>query len=124
MCSIVHRFQERYPVSQLCGLFGIHRSSYRAWRARPKELSVGERNLWERVTAAHRLSNGSAGARSIAKMVNNEGISLQSLPFCLAHEGAGTGKQPTAEVPVQEGRPATCGDTEPAGATVCCGFAQ
>jgi len=63
-------------VKQLCSLFGVHRSSYRAWYDRPKTLSTDERWLRERVEAAHALSNGSAGARTIAKIVTAEGLPL------------------------------------------------
>lgn len=56
-------------MNQLCLLFGVHRSSYRAWRERPRELPVQEQRLREQVTAAHELSNGSAGARTIATLL-------------------------------------------------------
>lgn len=39
----------------------MHRSSYRAWRDRPKTLAPDEQRLRERVKATHMLSNGSAG---------------------------------------------------------------
>ena len=57
-------------------MFGIHRSSYRAWQARPGEIKPEEKELRERVKAAHQLSNGSAGARTIALMVTAEGLPL------------------------------------------------
>lgn len=63
-------------MNALCELFGIHRSSYRAWRDRPKGVSVEERQLCAKIKAVHALSNGSAGARSIAKMVTTAGMPL------------------------------------------------
>jgi len=42
-------------VNALCELFGIHRSSYRAWRDRPRGVSVEERQLCEKIKAAHAL---------------------------------------------------------------------
>ena len=63
-------------MQQLCSLFGVHRSSYRAWHDRPKTLAPEERRLRERVKDAHTLSNGSAGARTIAKMLTAEGLPL------------------------------------------------
>ena len=63
-------------MNQLCSLFGIHRSSYRAWRDRPKGVSETESRLREQVKAAHALSNGSAGARSIATLVAQGGTPL------------------------------------------------
>ena len=63
-------------MKQLCHVFDIHRSSYRAWRDRPKALSAEEKRLREQMKAAHTLSNGSAGARSIAAMVTTAGTPL------------------------------------------------
>lgn len=63
-------------MKQLCGRFGVQRSSYRAWHDRPKTLAPEERRLRERVKDAHRLSNGSARARTIAKTVTAEGLPL------------------------------------------------
>lgn len=60
----------------LCELFDVHRSSYRAWQARPKGMKAEERQLRELIEAAHQLSNGSAGARTIATMVSAEGYPL------------------------------------------------
>ncbi|MET0001938.1 MAG: IS3 family transposase, partial [Candidatus Thiodiazotropha lotti] len=57
-------------------MFGIHRSSYRAWRDRPTQLSETEQRLREQVKTAHELSNGSAGARTIARMVTAQGYPL------------------------------------------------
>lgn len=63
-------------MKQLCCVFGVHRSSYRAWRDRPKRLSETEWRLREHVKAAYELSNGSAGARTIASMVTAQGCPL------------------------------------------------
>jgi putative transposase len=63
-------------VNQLCCVFDVHRSSYRAWRNRPKQISEAEQRLREQIKTTHELSNGSAGARSIAKMVTAQGYPL------------------------------------------------
>lgn len=63
-------------MKQLCQLFNIHRSSYRAWRDRPRALPAQESQLREQIKAAHARSNGSAGARSIATMVTAAGTPL------------------------------------------------
>lgn len=63
-------------MQRLCDVFGVHRSSYRAWHNRPKTISCEEQTLREQVTAAYTLSNGSAGARTIAKIVTAEGLPL------------------------------------------------
>ena len=63
-------------MSHLCGVFGVHRSSYRAWRSRSDTLKPEEVQLRVMVKEAHQLSNGSAGARTIATMVTAKGTPL------------------------------------------------
>jgi putative transposase len=60
----------------LCRVFGIARSSFRAWRDKSKELPAQEQRLHEQIKSAHELSNGSAGARTIATMVTTAGTAL------------------------------------------------
>jgi putative transposase len=65
-------------VQRLCQVFGVHRSSYRAWRDRDRTPCDAEQALQEQVIEAHETSNGSAGARTIASMVTQAGIPLLS----------------------------------------------
>ncbi|QWN38101.1 IS3 family transposase [Cobetia sp. 4B] len=74
--SIIERLEESYAVQHLCQVFGVHRSSYRAWRSRDRRPCETEQKLLDQVVEAHTVSNGSAGARSIAKMVTQAGIQL------------------------------------------------
>ena len=53
----------------LCHVFGVHRSSYRQWRARSHEPDVKRLIQRSQVKEAWNASKGSAGARSIASMV-------------------------------------------------------
>ena len=58
-------------------MFNVHRSSYRYWRKRSKQLSPEQVKLQAMVREAHEASNGSAGARTIADIVTNtKGVSL------------------------------------------------
>ena len=57
-------------------MFGIQRSSYRYWRDNPNEISFDALRLQESIKHVHQLSNGSAGARSIATRVSENGIPL------------------------------------------------
>lgn len=66
----------KYPISKLCDVFQVHRSSYKYWVNRDNNLSVSEIKLRANVKRLHALSGSSAGARSIADMVTNEGYSL------------------------------------------------
>lgn len=73
---MIERLEESYAVQRLCEVFGVHRSSYRAWRSRDTRLSDEEQALLDLIVEAHAASNGSAGARSIAKMVTLAGTPL------------------------------------------------
>ena len=54
----------------------MHRSSYRSWRNRPSEPKPEEVRLQALIKAAHKVSNGSAGARTISKIVTQGGTPL------------------------------------------------
>lgn len=56
----------------LCKLFGVHRSTYKYWVKRDRRLSPKAAKLRSLVREAHRLSNGSAGARTVADIVTND----------------------------------------------------
>jgi putative transposase len=60
----------------LCDVFNVHRSSYKYWVNRDNSLSLAEIQLRVDIKAFHALSGGSAGARSIADMLTNEGYPL------------------------------------------------
>lgn len=57
-------------------MFGVHRSSYRYWVNRDKSLSSERVLVRAEVRRAYELSNGSAGARTIADIVTARGIPL------------------------------------------------
>ncbi len=60
----------------LCDVFDVHRSSYKYWLNRDNSLSAANVELRAEVKKYHALSGGSAGARSIAYMLTNEGYPL------------------------------------------------
>ena len=83
--SIIEKFKEEL---WLCEVFEVHRSSYRYWANRDKSLSSGRVLVCAEVRRAYELSNGSAGAITIADLVTARGILIQSkkdviLPFCI-----------------------------------------
>ncbi|WP_408900178.1 IS3 family transposase [Photobacterium piscicola] len=73
---LVDELKAYYPVSILCHVFDIHRSSYKYWTKRPKTQSKEQVLLSSEVKAAHRASSGSAGARTIAGIVTTKGVPL------------------------------------------------
>jgi putative transposase len=54
----------------------VNRSSYKYWVDRPKALSPDRIRLLSEVRSAHKDSNGSAGARTVATIVTNRGTPL------------------------------------------------
>ncbi|MGR3172578.1 IS3 family transposase [Vibrio vulnificus] len=74
--SIIERLKQSYSIIKLCSIFGVHRSSYKYWKTRPKAIPAHEVRIRALVQEAHNASNGSAGARTIAGIVTNSGMSL------------------------------------------------
>ena len=70
------KLQESHCVKRICQVFDIHRSSYKYWQGRSKKPSLEQVKLNSEVRAAFKVSNGSAGSRSIANIVTTNGIQL------------------------------------------------
>lgn len=51
---------------------GVHRSTFKYWQRRDKRLSPEAARLRSLVREAHRLSRGSAGARTVADIITND----------------------------------------------------
>ena len=60
----------------LCEAFGLHRSTFKYRRTAAKRIDVKRMKLNALVKSAHKISNGSAGARSIAHIVTGQGTPL------------------------------------------------
>ena len=60
----------------LCDVFDIHRSSYKYQKLKAQQPSLVTIKLESEVRAAFNTSGGSAGSRSIADMLTNDGIPL------------------------------------------------
>jgi putative transposase len=73
---MLEKLKKSYAVKRLCEVFGIHRSSYRYWANRDKSLSSEHVLVRAEVRRSYELSNGSAGARTIADIVTARGIRL------------------------------------------------
>ncbi|PBQ25251.1 hypothetical protein AYI75_18025 [Shewanella algae] len=74
--SLVEKLRQSHSVKLICSVFGIHRSSYKHWRGRPNIISPEQVKLHSLERGAHKASNGSAGARTLADMVTTAGIPL------------------------------------------------
>lgn len=56
----------------MCEVLGVHRSTFKYWQRRDKRLSPKAARLRSLVREVHRVSHGSAGARTVAEMVSND----------------------------------------------------
>lgn len=65
-----------HAVNTLCHAFGVHRSSFRYWLAHSRHEWPLSPALVAEIQHCFTLSNGSAGARSLAAMVSAAGIPL------------------------------------------------
>lgn len=63
--TLIEQLRGRYPVSRLCAVLGVQRSSYYAWQQRP--VDAPDIQLRLQAQALHRRSRGAAGSRTIAK---------------------------------------------------------
>ena len=70
---IVDKIKQSYPVSTICDVFELNRSSYKYWSNRSRSISFSHVNLTSKIKAAHQVSGGSAGARTIAGIVTTNG---------------------------------------------------
>lgn len=59
-------------MKHLCEVLDVHRSTFKYWQQRDKRISPEAIRLRSLVREAHRLSNGSAGARTVADIITND----------------------------------------------------
>jgi len=60
----------------LCEQFNVCRSTYKYWRGRRSVINADKIKLRALVSEKHKLSNGSAGSRTIAAIVPQDGVDL------------------------------------------------
>ncbi len=68
---MVTTLKESYPVKFLCQVFDVHRSSDKYWLARSKNIKPERIKELALVKAIFKESNGSAGARTIARIATD-----------------------------------------------------
>ncbi|WP_157420055.1 IS3 family transposase [Oceanisphaera avium] len=75
--SLIEKLKTSYPVSKLCQVFGVHRSSFKYWQQRSQK-PVCAKHIEEiaKVKELFRESGKSAGARSIAQMATTQAVPL------------------------------------------------
>ena len=73
---MIKSLKESYPINLLCQVFGVHRSSYRYWFENYGKVNAKNIRIDAEVKEAYALSDGSAGARTIATLVTQDGYPL------------------------------------------------
>uniref|UniRef100_A0A0Q9YSA6 Integrase core domain protein n=1 Tax=Candidatus Berkiella aquae TaxID=295108 RepID=A0A0Q9YSA6_9GAMM len=75
--TVIDKLREQYPVTELCSVFGINRSSYNYQRVAKKRAPCFEREMLKaKVVDIHSKSRGSAGSRTISKRLQFENVSV------------------------------------------------
>ena len=74
--KIVEALQESHSLKTLCEAFDVHRSTFKYRCAAARRIDPQRMKINALVKTAHNLSQGSAGARSIADMVSGFGVPL------------------------------------------------
>lgn len=74
--TIVARLSDSHTAVSLCRAFGLHRSSYRYWRKRRDTVNPARVRLYSEIRRAWNQSRGSAGARTLAEMLAQNGVPM------------------------------------------------
>ncbi|EHK5778845.1 IS3 family transposase [Escherichia coli] len=74
--TIAARLSDSHTVVSLCSALEIHRSSYRYWRKRRDTVNPARVRLCSEIRRAWYQSRGSAGARTLAEMLTQNGVPM------------------------------------------------
>ncbi|HBB4821067.1 IS3 family transposase [Escherichia coli] len=74
--TIAARLSDSHTVVSLCSALEIHRSSYRYWRKRRDTVNPARVRLCREIRRAWNQSRGSAGARTLAEMLTQNGVPM------------------------------------------------
>ncbi|WP_137648006.1 IS3-like element ISEc31 family transposase [Escherichia albertii] len=74
--TIVARLSDSHSVVSLCSALEIHRSSYRYWRKRRDTVNPARVRLCSEIRRAWNQSRGSAGGRTLAEMLTQNGVPM------------------------------------------------
>jgi putative transposase len=73
---LIHQLQESFSVALACRVFNVNRSSYRYWVNHKDTIDLARKQLKVQVNQVFEISHHSAGARTIAGVLTNEGTKL------------------------------------------------
>ena len=70
---MIDELDEQYGVNNCCRAFGVNRSSFYAWLQRQGKVNPAREKLKALLVKHHRASRASAGARTLAKQLQENG---------------------------------------------------
>ena len=76
---MIEALSKHYPVTELCGAFGLHRSRYYTVLARRNRVDTVREHLRAQVVRIHARSRGAAGARTVSAELRASGFCRGSL---------------------------------------------
>lgn len=74
--TIIARLSDSHTVVRLCSALGVHRSSYRYWQKRCDTVNPARVRPYSEIGRAWNQSRGSAGARTLAEMLTQNGVPM------------------------------------------------
>jgi len=72
--KLVEQLRGSHRITVLCEVFGLGYSTLKYQRRQLKQIDPARIALQASIRACHSQSNGSAGARTLAKMVSLQGL--------------------------------------------------
>ena len=73
---MIETLSEHYPVTEVCGAFGLHRSRYYDAMARRNRVDTVREQLRAQVVHIHTRSRGAAGARTVSAALRASGFAV------------------------------------------------
>ncbi len=73
---MIDALRERYPITELCNVFGVNRSSFYGAVAQRHHVDTAREQLRDKVVDIHARSRGAAGARSLSAALRADGFSV------------------------------------------------
>lgn len=86
---MIENIKKSHPIKTVCEVFNVQRSSYRYWKKNHLMIKAENVRADAEVKAAHVLSGGSAGARTLATIVSKGGYDLSRYRAAKAMERLG-----------------------------------
>jgi transposase InsO family protein len=73
--EFIEDHREEFPVSRMCGVLGVSRSGYYAWRGRsPSKREMANRELYKKIKSVYDESHGIYGSPRVYQELKRQGV--------------------------------------------------